>query len=255
MPEGQERYQMLWLGKLWAAQQVGEPARDTLRPDREKSVNFATTENLYIEGNNLQVLKILQEAYLGQVKLIYIDPPYNTGKDFLYSDRWSTTGDEYAGMSGDYDAEGNRLFQNTTANGRYHSDWLNMIYPRLLVARTLLRRDGAIFISIDDHEAHNLRKVCDEVFGERNFIAQINWKGRGGRQDSKHYAIIHEYILCYARSAAEFVAGNAAVETVSKMLGHSNISMTERYAKVTPQKLFEEFERFLSFTEDMQLAI
>ncbi len=215
LPEWQERYQMLWPGKLQAAQQVGAPVCETLRPDREKSVNFATTENLYIEGDNLQVLKILQEAYLGQVKLIYIDPPYNTGKDFLYSDRWSTAGDVYAGMSGDYDAEGNRLFQNTTANGRYHSDWLNMIYPRLLVARTLLRQDGAIFISIDDHEAHNLRKVCDEVFGERNFIAQINWKGRGGRQDSKHYAIIHEYILCYARNAAEFVAGNEAVEKAS----------------------------------------
>lgn len=170
-------------------------------------MDFDRTENLYIEGDNLEVLKLLQENYLGKVKMIYIDPPYNTGNDFVYEDNFAESTSEYLANSGQYDEEGNRLVTNTESNGRFHTDWLNMIYPRLKVARNLLSDDGVIFISIDDHEQKNLKNVCDEVFGERNFVAIINWKGRGGRQDSRYYAALHEYILVYAKTISSFVAG------------------------------------------------
>ncbi|WP_314942478.1 site-specific DNA-methyltransferase [Porphyromonas endodontalis] len=196
-----------WVGKQAAKRAAAEPTRQTLRPIVEDSVDWDTTENLYIEGDNLEVLKLLQRAYLGKVKMIYIDPPYNTGNDFVYQDDFAMSGEEMDEAMGNLDGEGNRLRRNLDSNPRYHSDWCSMMYSRLLVARTLLTNDGVIFISIDDNEVHHLRKICDEVFGASNFVASINWKGRGGRQDSKYYAVIHEYILCYAKSLEKFKAG------------------------------------------------
>lgn len=203
----QERYQFTWPDKRNAIRLASEPINKTLRPCREESVDFDTTENLYIEGDNLDVLKLLQETYLGKIKMIYIDPPYNTGHDFVYNDSFDMSTEEYSEVSGEFDEENNRLVQNTDSNGRFHTDWLNMLYPRLKVAKNLLSDDGVIFISIDDNEVENLKKICDEIFGEKNFIAIINWKGRGGRQDSKYYAAVHEYILCYAKEKSNFVAG------------------------------------------------
>ena len=203
----QERYQFTWPDKKKAIRLANAPSTMTLRPCREESVDFDNTENLYIEGDNLEVLKLLREDYLGKVKMIYIDPPYNTGNDFVYEDDFSQSAADYAGTSGQRDALGNRLVQNTESNGRFHTDWLNMIYPRLKVARDLLSEDGVIFVSIDDHEQDNLKKVLDQVFGASNFVATINWKRSGGRQDSKYYAMIHEYIHCYARNLTMFHAG------------------------------------------------
>ena len=225
----EERYQFTWKEKKKSVLLANAPINKTLRPVREDetvpsgadsegkpycstgSVDFDTTENLYIEGDNLEVLKLLQETYLGKIKMIYIDPPYNTGNDFVYNDEFGIGNEEWNGISGNYDADGNQLVgaleKNTEANGRFHTDWLNMIYPRLKLAKDLLRDDGVIFISIDDNEVENLKKVCGEVFGEGNFVAIINWKGRGGRQDSKYYAAVHEYILCYAKQREYFVAG------------------------------------------------
>lgn len=209
--ERQERYQFTWPDKRHAIRLANTPTTHTLRPLREDSVDFDNTRNLYIEGDNLDVLKLLRESYLGKVKMIYIDPPYNTGGDFVYKDNFIKRSSDYAEVSGAYDEEGNQVVQepekNVDSNGRFHTDWLNMIYPRLKVARDLLTEDGVIFISIDDNEVENLRKVCDEVYGERNFVAQINWRRSGGRQDSKYYAVIHEYILCYAKDISNFVAG------------------------------------------------
>ena len=225
----EERYQFTWPDKKKSVLLANAPINKTLRPVREDetvpsgadsegkpycstgSVDFDTTENLYIEGDNLEVLKLLQETYLDKIKMIYIDPPYNTGNDFVYNDEFGIGNEEWNGISGNYDADGNQLVgaleKNTEANGRFHTDWLNMIYPRLKLAKDLLRDDGVIFISIDDNEVENLKKVCGEVFGEGNFVAIINWKGRGGRQDSKYYAAVHEYILCYAKQREYFVAG------------------------------------------------
>ena len=204
---GDEAYEFTWVGKREAIREAGRPIRKTLRPCVEESKNWDTTENLYIEGDNLDVLKLLQESYLGKVKMIYIDPPYNTGNDFVYKDNFAQSRNEYEEDTGVYDEAENRLFRNTESNGRFHSDWCSMIYPRLILARNMLRDDGVVFISIDDNEDAQLRKICDEVFGESNFVAQVNWKGRGGRQDSKYYAAVHEYILCYAKCIAEFNSG------------------------------------------------
>lgn len=207
----EQRYQFTWPDKRAAIRLANTPTSKTLRPCRAESVDFDTTQNLYIEGDNLDVLKLLRENYLGKVKMIYIDPPYNTGNDFVYNDDFAQGKTEFEQRSGLFDAEGHQTIdpmqRNTEANGRFHTDWLNMIYPRLKVARDLLSDDGVIFISIDDNEVENLKKICNEILGESNFIAQINWKGRGGRQDSKYYAIIHEYILCFARNINNFVAG------------------------------------------------
>jgi adenine-specific DNA-methyltransferase len=165
-----ERYQLTWPGKKEAIVTANTPVNKTLRPVKEESLNWENTENLYIEGDNLKVLKLLQESYLNKIKCIYIDPPYNTGKDFIYKDNFIQEKEEYLEESGQVDEYGNKLFQNTEYNGRYHSDWLTMMYPRLKLARNLLSEDGVIFISIDDNEVHNLRKICDEIFGERNFL-------------------------------------------------------------------------------------
>ena len=203
----EERYQFTWPDKRKAILAANAPINATLRPCPEESVNFDTTQNLYIEGDNLDVLKCLKETYLHRVKMIYIDPPYNTGNDFVYEDDFAESAAEYLANSGQFDEQGNRLVTNTESNGRFHTDWLNMIYPRLKVARDLLTEDGVIFISIDDHEVENLKKVCGEIFGERNFVSIINWRRSGGRQDSKYYAVVHEYILCYAKDISNFEAG------------------------------------------------
>ena len=197
----EERYQFTWPDKKKSVLLANAPINKTLRPCREESVDFDTTENLYIEGDNLEVLKLLQETYLGKIKMIYIDPPYNTGNDFVYEDDFAQSTDEYLANSGQYDDEGNRLVKNVDTNGRFHTDWLNMIYPRLKLAKDLLSDDGVIFISIDDNEVKNLKNICDEVFGGINFVAQLIWQNKkGGGNDSKYIAVEHEYILVYARN-------------------------------------------------------
>ncbi len=194
-----ERYQFTWPDKKKAILAANAPINRTLRPCREESVDFDTTQNLYIEGDNLEVLKLLQETYLGKIKMIYIDPPYNTGHDFVYNDDFSESIDEYLANSGQFDENGNRLVQNTESNGRYHTDWLNMIYTRIKIARDLLKDDGVIFISIDDNEIENLRKICDEIFGEINFIANMIWQ-QGKKSSGNLIGINHEYMLVYAKN-------------------------------------------------------
>ena len=194
-----ERYRLDWPGKKASLLKANMPIKKTLRPCREESVNFDTTENLYIEGDNFEVLKILQESYLGKIKMIYIDPPYNTGNDFIYKDDFKKSKEEYEEELGVEDEDGGKLFRNTDSNGRFHSDWLSMMYERLLVARDLLRDDGVIFISIDDNEVHNLRKICDEVFGEENFLGNIIWNNVTDNNPT-NIATEHEYIIVYAKS-------------------------------------------------------
>ncbi|UKK58235.1 site-specific DNA-methyltransferase [Prevotella communis] len=196
----EERYQFTWPDKRNAIRLANAPTTDTLRPCREESVDFDNTQNLYIEGDNLEVLKLLRQNYLGKVKMIYIDPPYNTGNDFVYNDDFAQSAGEYVHNSGQEDEEGNRLVANTESNGRFHTDWLNMIYPRLKVAKDLLSEDGVIFISIDDVEIDNLRKVCDEVFGNNNFLATLTRRTKaGGGSAARHFAIENDFILVYAK--------------------------------------------------------
>ena len=196
----EERYQFTWPDKKQAILTANAPINKTLRPCREESVNFDKTENLYIEGDNLEVLKLLQETYLGKIKMIYIDPPYNTGNDFVYNDDFSQDADDYMSNSGQTDEDGNRLVANTESNGRFHTDWLNMIYPRLKLARDLLSDDGVIFISIDDNEVENLKKVCDEIFGESNFVAEFVIASNSAKNNSKFVSVTHEYLLCIAKN-------------------------------------------------------
>ena len=197
----QERYHLNWPGKREALLTANAPIAKTLRPCREESVDFDTTKNLFIEGDNLDALKLLQETYLGKVKMIYIDPPYNTGNDFIYEDDFAENTDEFLLRSNQKDEEGNRLIANTESNGRFHSDWLSMIYPRLKLARNLLRDDGVIFISIDDGEVHNLRKVCDEILGEQNFLANIVWQKKyAATNDAKGFSNLHDHIIVYQKS-------------------------------------------------------
>lgn len=199
--DGNEAYEFTWVGKKEAIVEANKPIRKTLRPCPEESVDWDNTENLYIEGDNLEVLKLLQESYLGKIKMIYIDPPYNTGSDFIYKDNFKIKKKEYEEALGEIDEDGNRMQKNTDSNGRFHSDWCSMIYSRLLLSRNLLRDDGVIFISIDDCEVENLKKICDEVFGANNFIAQLIWQNKkGGGNDSKYIAVEHEYIISYARN-------------------------------------------------------
>jgi len=198
----QERYHLNWPGKREALLTANAPIAKTLRPCREESVNFDTTKNLFIEGDNLEVLKLLQETFLGKVKMIYIDPPYNTGRDFIYDDDFSDDAESYLVQSNQIDEHGSRLVANTEANGRFHSDWLSMIYARLRLARNLLKDDGVIFISIDDNEVDNLRKACSEVFGEENFVAQIIWqKVFSPKNSARWFSEDHDYILVYAKSS------------------------------------------------------
>ena len=204
----EERYQFTWPDKSKAILLANAPVNAALRPCREESVDFDNTKNLYIEGDNLDVLKCLKETYLHQVKMIYIDPPYNTGSDFVYEDDFADSVDGYRARSGQYDEQGNRLVTNAESNGRFHTDWLNMIYPRLKVARDLLTEDGVIFISIDDHEVDNLKKVCNEIFGEKNFVAQLVWeRAYSPKNDARFISNSHDYILMYARSINDFTIG------------------------------------------------
>lgn len=212
--ERAERYQFTWPDKSKAILLANSPINATLRPCREDSIDFDNTQNLYIEGDNLDVLKCLKETYLHKVKMIYIDPPYNTGNDFVYEDDFAQSSEEYLANSGQFDEQGNRMFTNAESNGRFHTDWLNMIYPRLKVARDLLTDDGVIFISIDDNEVENLRKVCDEVFGEQNFVDCLHWKKK--KQPSflaKHTAKVMEYVIVYAKNT--FKLEKLSVEKVS----------------------------------------
>ncbi|STZ07786.1 putative methyltransferase [Moraxella caprae] len=203
----QERYRLDWVGKREAILTANRPIYKTLRPYKDESVQFDTTQNLFIEGDNLDALKLLQDTYLGAVKMIYIDPPYNTGNDFIYNDDFATDSEDYLAKSEQYDDIGNRLTINTESNGRFHSDWLSMMYARLKLARNLLADDGVIFISIDDNEQANLKRLCDEVFGADNFVASILRKGSGGRQDSSHLAITHEFILMIAKDVRHLKVG------------------------------------------------
>ena len=204
----EERYQFTWPDKSKAILLANAPVNAALRPCREESVDFDNTKNLYIEGDNLDVLKCLKETYLHQVKMIYIDPPYNTGSDFVYEDDFAESAEEYRSRSGQFDEQGNRLVTNTESNGRFHTDWLNMIYPRLKVAYDLLRMDGVIFISIDDHEVDNLKKVCNEIFGEKNFIAQLVWeRAFSPKNDARFISNSHDYIVMFARNIESFKIG------------------------------------------------
>lgn len=203
--EGEERYQFTWPDKRAANRLANTPTTMTLRPCREDSVDFDKTQNIYIEGDNLDVLKVLRETYLGKVKMIYIDPPYNTGNDFVYNDDFAKGKDKFEQTSGFFDEDGNQtvdpMQRNTESNGRFHTDWLNMMYPRLKVARDLLTDDGVIFISIDDNEQANVKKICDEIFGENNFISQIIWERAFAPINlKKHFSVSHDYILCYSKN-------------------------------------------------------
>ena len=204
----EERYQFTWPDKKKAILLANSPINAALRPCREESVDFDNTQNLYIEGDNLDVLKCLKETYLHKVKMIYIDPPYNTGNDFVYEDDFAESSAEYLANSGQFDEQGNRLVANTESNGRFHTDWLNMICPRLKVARDLLTDDGVIFISIDDNEIENLRKVCDEIFGESNFVAQLIWeRAYSPKNDARFISNSHDYVLMFAKDINQFVIG------------------------------------------------
>ena len=204
---GDEAYEFTWVGKRAAIAEAGRPIRKTLRPCVEESKDWDTTENLYIEGDNLDVLKLLQESYLGKVKMIYIDPPYNTGNDFVYRDNFAQSRDEYEEEVGVYDEEGDRLFKNTESNGRFHSDWCSMMYPRLVLARNMLRNDGVIFISIGEKEVGNLTQICDEIFGKSHNLGTIVWKARVkpvNIGDAKYRPQNEtEYILVYEKSSEQ----------------------------------------------------
>ncbi len=204
-----ERYGMEWPGKRDCMKLIQQPSRATLKPCREESVDFDTTQNLFIEGDNLEVLKLLQKSYNGEVKMIYIDPPYNTGKEFIYPDNYQESLETYMAYAGLVDDEGKKFSTNTATEGRFHTKWLNMMYPRLYLARNLLREDGVIFISIDDNEVENLRRMCDEIFGEENFVAQFIWKSRASEDTraTSGASTDHEYVLCYRKSELGILRG------------------------------------------------
>ncbi len=206
--DGDEAYEFTWVGKKASIVEANKPIRKTLRPCVEESKDWDTTENLYIEGDNLEVLKLLQESYLGKVKMIYIDPPYNTGNDFIYRDDFKQTAEGYKDDLGIYDEDGNHMFKNTDTNGRFHSDWCSMIYSRLMLARNLMTDDGVIFISIDDNEQENLKKCCSEIFGGQNFVAQLIWeRAFSPKNDARFVSNSHDYILMYAKDITQFVIG------------------------------------------------
>jgi adenine-specific DNA-methyltransferase len=256
--EGQERYQFTWPDKRHAIRLANTPTTDTLRPCREDSVDFDNTQNLYIEGDNLDVLKLLRESYLGKVKMIYIDPPYNTGGDFVYKDNFIKRNSDYAEVSGAYDEEGNQIVQdpekNLESNGRFHTDWLNMIYPRLKVARDLLTEDGVIFISIDDQELNNLTKVCSEIFGERNFVSQINWISKsGGAADERYIIDATEYILVYAKDKSSLSLGKEPID-----LSDEKYKLSDKYEKTRGKYLLKKLDfRMTSshYTESLNFPV
>lgn len=218
--EGDEAYEFTWVGKKEAIVEANKPIRKTLRPCKEESVNWDSTENLYIEGDNLEVLKLLQESYLGKVKMIYIDPPYNTGNDFIYNDDFKMTGEEYADVAGEIDEDGNRMVKNADTNGRFHSDWCSMIYSRLMLARNLLSDDGVIFISIDDNEVDNLRKICDEIFGSNNYVANLIWQSTPGSNTGDDVKTVTENILLYSNNKSSCHFLNQEISYNEKYSNH-----------------------------------
>lgn len=227
---GRERYGMTWPGKADCYRAIQTPSLGTLRPCPEESVNFDTTENLIIEGDNLEVLKLLQKSYLGKVKMIYIDPPYNTGNDFIYPDNFSESLQTYLEYTGQVDAEGRKFGTNTETDGRFHSKWMNMMYPRLYLARNLLREDGVIFVSIDDGEIENLIRLCDEIFGEENRVGVITWKNV---TDNNPTLITpdSEFIVCYARAASVLPQSWSSKNSAGKQL------LEQEYARLRSEGL------------------
>lgn len=253
----EERYQFTWPDKKQAILTANAPINKTLRPCREESVNFDTTENLYIEGDNLEVLKLLQETYLGKIKMIYIDPPYNTGNDFVYEDDFAQNAEDYIANSGQYDEEGNRLVHNTESNGRFHTDWLNMMYPRLKLARDLLTDDGVIFISIDDCEYDKLKFQCNEIFGEQNFIATIVRNTNSSKNQSLFISVSHEYCLIYVKNIEILkdkhqekkwsVQKNNIKEYLQKLKQMQEQGLTNE--QITEElKILTKYPRFMDFT-------
>ena len=234
---GKERYGLTWPGKADCFKTIQTPSLGTLLPAPDESVNWDTTENLIIEGDNLEVLKLLQKSYLGKVKMIYIDPPYNTGNDFIYPDDYAESLKTYLEYTGQVDDEGRKFSTNTDTDGRFHSKWLNMMYPRLYLARNLLRDDGVIFISIDDGEVDNLKKLCNEIFGEENFLAQIVVQANKGGQDYLPIAKTHEYVLCYVKSDPDL--GIYELER-----GTSHLSLSDIRGPYEPRELRNRNPKF-----------
>lgn len=226
--DGDEAYEFTWVGKKAAIVEANKPIRKTLRPCVAESKDWDTTENLYIEGDNLEVLKLLQESYLGKVKMIYIDPPYNTGNDFIYADDFMRSQEEENAQMGMYDEDENRLFKNTDTNGRFHSDWCSMIYSRLMLARNLLNQAGCVFVSISDIEITNLRRICDEIFGSSNFVADLIWANKegGGSSDSKLFRIKHEHILCYCKDINQISIIGVPISNADRYKGSDEYEST-----------------------------
>lgn len=261
----EERYRLDWVGKKASLLKANSSINKTLRPCKEESVDFDNTQNLYIEGDNFEVLKLLSESYLNKIKMIYIDPPYNTGKDFVYRDNFTQSKVDFEDAIGVRDEEGNKLFKNTDSNGRFHSDWLSMMYERLLVARDLLKEDGVIFISIDDNEVHNLRKICDEVFGEGNFIASIVRNTNSSKNQSLFVSVSHEYCLIYSKNIEALkekhkenkwsVPKNNTDEYLKKIAqlqkeGLDNDKITEELKTLTKYPRFIDFTNYWYFDEN-----
>ncbi|QQU07488.1 site-specific DNA-methyltransferase [Moraxella osloensis] len=251
----QERYRLDWVGKREAIVTANSPIAKTLRPCRDESVDFETTGNLFIEGDNLEALKLLQESYLGKVKMIYIDPPYNTGNDFIYNDDFAADTAEFFERSGQVDADGNRLVANTESNGRFHSDWLSMMYSRLKLARNLLSDDGVIFISIDDNEIHNLRKICEDVFGYTNFIAELIVNSNSSKNNAKKISVSHEYILCFVKDFTKETKDwkiqkqqIKAYESRAKQLLKMNLTEDEIHQELLQLVKYPRFYDFDHFT-------
>ena len=251
----QERYRLDWVGKRDAIVTANSPIAKTLRPCRDESVDFETTGNLFIEGDNLEALKLLQESYLGKVKMIYIDPPYNTGNDFIYNDDFAADTAEFFERSGQVDADGNRLVANTESNGRFHSDWLSMMYSRLKLARNLLSDDGVIFISIDDNEIHNLRKICEDVFGYTNFIAELIVNSNSSKNNAKKISVSHEYILCFVKDFTKETKDwkiqkqqIKAYESRAKQLLKMNLTEDEIHQELLQLVKYPRFYDFDHFT-------
>ena len=250
----EERYQFTWPDKRNAIRLANAPTTDTLRPCREESVDFDNTQNLYIEGDNLQVLKLLRENYLGKVKMIYIDPPYNTGNDFVYNDNFDQDKQEYVHNSGQYDEDGHQLVTNTESNGRFHTDWLNMIYPRLKVAKDLLSEDGVIFISIGEHELRNLRIVCDDIFGEHNYISTISWVSKsGGSGDEKLMINATEYMILYAKNIDSVTLGREPIDTEDE-----KYNLEDKYVAIRGKYVLKKLDfrmTSLHYTESLNYPI
>lgn len=253
--DGDEAYEFTWVGKKAAIVEANKPIRKTLRPCKAESKDWDTTENLYIEGDNLEVLKLLQESYLGKVKMIYIDPPYNTGNDFIYADDFMRSQEEENEQMGMFDEDDNRLFKNSDTNGRFHSDWCSMIYSRLMLARNLLTEDGVIFISIDDNEQENLKKCCDEVFGAGNFICDFVIASNSSKNNSKFVSVTHEYLLCYSKDRQTLpeywrVLRNATAEYIKRanLLVKKNLTPIDIHSELLQLTKYPRFYEFDHFT-------